>query len=151
MWLDRRQHRDLLRVVAPPLLALGLVALVTRPAPLEASGDWPVAATSYSGDLASLQSLAVTGARGGETVSVTVPDVAFTARVAVVDGRLRTPVLVNAAEPPGEARLVGASEPCAVRAEPGVVAWLSCSVTSGGRLAVVVTLDDGRVVRHAVG
>jgi hypothetical protein len=39
--LDHRRDRDLLRAVVPPLLALGLVLLLTRTPPLETSGDWP--------------------------------------------------------------------------------------------------------------
>ena len=44
MSLDSRRHRDLLRLVAPPLLAVGLVLVVTHPAPVDTSGDWPAPA-----------------------------------------------------------------------------------------------------------
>lgn len=121
------------RTVVPPLLALGLVALVTGPinetvpAPtaVRTGGQSPTAPTS----------------------SVAVPAVAFTARVVASDGRLHVPVLLT--DPTVTARVTLQSSPgCGVDLVQGVTGWIDCPVTAATTL--VVTLSDGRTVVHAV-
>lgn len=70
------------------------------------------------------------------TISVGVPAIAFTRDIVSTNGKLRTPVLINAAERAGTATLFrdGIATSCTVPAQPGVVAWLQCSLTnSSGR------------------
>jgi hypothetical protein len=133
--------RSTSRVVLPPLLALGLIALVVRP--VDATDITPAT------DLASTGSpVAPAPAAGG--VSISVPAVAFTEQIALADGRVRTAVLVNIAERGGTGSIVGLPG-CFVTAKPGVPAWLDCAYGGGtGPLTVAVTLKDGVRVTHTV-
>jgi hypothetical protein len=136
----RMMSRRHARTVLPPLFALVLVALVTRPI------DEPVvrpAATPVDYTLA-----AALGPAGA--VGVTVPVVAFTERVSVVAGHVRTPVLVNASAPAGTASIAGVPG-CTVTARPGVVAWLDCAYPErDGELTVRVELASVIVYTHTV-
>ncbi len=68
-------------------------------------------------------------------ISVGVPAIAFTKDIVSTNGRVRAPVLINASERPGTATLVrdGVPTSCSVQAQPGVVAWLQCSLSEGSR------------------
>jgi hypothetical protein len=126
--------RQTLRLVVPPVLALGLVALVAV-RPVDAQDVQPSAA-----------SLASTGGRHAApvgNVGVTVPAVAFTEKITLADGRVRTAVLVNVAEHEGTASIVGLPG-CSATAKPGVALWLDCAYHGkSGPLTVTVTLKDG--------
>jgi hypothetical protein len=80
-----------------------------------------------------------------QTIRVTIPLVAFQARVRENDGRIRTAVLVNVSAKPGIVSLDGST--CQVSATPGQVAWLDCPSTRAASYRVTVRLDDGRVFR----
>ena len=111
------------------------------------------------------------------TISVGIPAIAFTKDIVSVGDQLRTPVLINAAERAGVATLVrdGAPTSCSVQAQPGVVAWLQCSLNSSDRrggddssskdsqtvkksdargathvYTVVVRMADGQTASHAI-
>ena len=83
-------------------------------------------------------------------VSVSVPPVAFTERITHAEGRVRTAVLVNIAEPAGVATIVGLPD-CTADAQPGIALWLDCAYAGGaGPLTVAVTLKDGSRLTHTV-
>jgi len=105
------------------------------------------------------------------TISVGVPAIAFTKDIVSTGGQLRAPVLINAAERAGTATLFrdGIATSCTVPAQPGVVAWLQCSLNnSSGRedsgsesksqtkgttphtYTVVVKTTNGLTATHAV-
>ena len=105
------------------------------------------------------------------TISVGVPAIAFTKDIVSAGGQLRAPVLINAAERAGTATLFrdGIATSCSVPAQPGVVAWLQCSLNnSSGRedagsqsksnpksatthtYTVVVKTTNGLTATHAV-
>jgi hypothetical protein len=65
-------------------------------------------------------------------ISVGIPAIAFTKDIVSTGGQLRTPVLINAAERAGTATLVrdGVPTSCSVQAQPGVPAWLTCSLNA---------------------
>jgi hypothetical protein len=132
--------RSTARAVLPPLLALGLVALVAV-RPVDALDVPPPVG------LASTGQSTVTAAGN---VSVSVPPVAFTERITYADGRVRTAVLVNVAEPAGVATIVGLPD-CTADAQPGVALWLDCAYAGDARpLTVAVTLTDGSRFTHTV-
>jgi hypothetical protein len=135
-----RISRRALRIVVPPLLALGLVAAVAVR---------PVDAV----DVAPSAGLASTGGRHvapAGNVGVSVPAVAFTEKITLADGRVRTAVLVNIAEHKGAATFVGLPN-CSVTAWPGVPVWLDCAYSGPARpLTVAVTLKDGGRFTHTV-
>ncbi len=108
-------------------------------------------------------------------ISVGIPAIAFTKDIVSTQGQLRTPVLINAAERSGTATLVrdGVPTSCSVQAQPGVVAWLTCSLNTqvtgtsspdsqeksrkagaskvaGHTYSVVVTTTNGLTATHAV-
>jgi hypothetical protein len=87
------------------------------------------------------------GGSPASTMSVTVPAVAFTARVVASDGRLRVPVLLTDPTVTARARLASAPT-CGVDLVQGVTGWIDCPVS--GATTLVVTLSDGRTVVHAV-
>lgn len=126
--------RTTLRTVVPPILALGLVAVVTH----------PVDAVDLSP-----QALPATGARPAVTGTMvaSVPAVAFQEHLRVVDGRLHTAVLVNASQPTGRAH-VSQLPGCTATLEPGVPAWLDCDYSGRGPVTIDVTLADGRHTTH---
>ena len=66
------------------------------------------------------------------TIIVGVPAIAFTKDIVSTGGQLRAPVLINAAERAGTATLFrdGIATSCSVPAQPGVVAWLQCSLNN---------------------
>ncbi len=135
-----RISRSTLRIVVPPLLALGLVAAVAVR---------PVDAV----DVAPSVELASTGGRHvapAGNVSVSVPAVAFTEQITLADGRVRTAVLVNMSERKGTATIVGLRD-CSATAKPGVALWLDCAYDGGsGPLTVAVTLKSGQRYTHTV-
>ncbi len=120
-----RIDRNTLRTVVPPVLALGLVALVTHPVDA-VQLDRPTAAPATA--------VAPTG-------------VAFEQTVHVADGRLRTAVLVGTAQAGGRATVLGAPA-CAVDLKPGLVGHLDCAYAGRGPVTVVVLLADGRRTTH---
>ncbi len=139
-------NRNLARAFAPPVLALGLALTLVRPL-----GADPVAAPSLPLTGAAAGTAAGSASRGtpGGPVTTSVPGVAFTELIRVVDGRIHTPVLVNAAEPGGTASIVGAEDGCLVTAEPGVVTWLDCALPARHTtVTVAVSLRDGRRFTH---
>jgi len=66
-------------------------------------------------------------------ISVAIPAIAFTKDIVSTNGRVRAAVLINASQRPGTATLVrdGVPTSCSVQAQPGVVAWLQCSLAQG--------------------
>jgi hypothetical protein len=105
------------------------------------------------------------------TIIVGVPAIAFTKDIVSTGGQLRAPVLINAAERAGTSTLFrdGIATSCTVPAQPGVVAWLQCSLNnSSGRedsgsestsktkgttphtYTVVVKTTNGLTATHAV-
>jgi hypothetical protein len=145
--------RDVLRSCLPPLLALTLLSLVARPMDVAAVASVTVPATSAPAAVTARTAASTPatsesdGAREG-TVRVTIPPVAFTADVAVVHGRLRTPVLLGAPGLTGTARVVGQGHVgrCQVPLVSGQVSWLDCAMPRdrSRALTVVATLSDGR-------
>jgi len=88
-------------------------------------------------------------------ISVGISAIAFTKDIVSTNGVLHTPVLINAAEQPGTANLVrnGVATSCSVQADPGVVAWLDCSLAALDPTAayqVVVQTVDGKTASHDV-
>jgi hypothetical protein len=109
-------------------------------------------------------------------ISTSIPAIAFTKDIVATGGRLHAAVLINAAEKPGTATLVrdGVATSCSVQAQPGVVAWLDCSLNTSVRggddsnksdkksgsdksktqtvstYQVVVKTVDGQTASHAV-
>lgn len=123
--------RTTLRTVVPPILALGLVALVSRPLPADTDPDLGATATRT-----------VTAA-----TAATVPHVSFQNRIRIVEGRLHTAVLVSAAQPAGRA-LVTSIPGCVVALRPGVVGQLDCAYAGSGSVTIDVALADGQHVTH---
>ena len=161
-----RSTRNAVRTAVPPILALGLVALTIRPIgalPAGAAGaalaDSQLPATGGQHATCPRHELLdadkdhhpkthaparrVPPPRAGN-VQVSIPAVAFTERIQVLNGRVRTPVLVNVAEPCGVATVVGSPGACSVVAHPGVVAWLDCALPRKHALVTIeVRLADG--------
>ena len=134
-------YRTLLRTVAPPVLALGLMALMVHP--LEAVQAAPVA-TPAAAPVPDAMLAEHSPASAAGSVSVGIPAVAFQQPATLTAGRVRPAVLVNVAEPAGTASIAGMSG-CSVAAEPGAPAWLDCPYAGTGvTVHVSVTLTDGR-------
>jgi len=136
--------RHLVRHVVPPVLGLALALLLVHPL-----GADPAPLVPVLPDTGSPAAPPTTHVEAGGTVVVSIPAVAFTESVTVRAGRIHTPVLVNASEPAGTARIVGLAG-CSAPASPGVVAWLDCAYPGTGRVTVAVTLVDGRRFTHTV-
>jgi hypothetical protein len=134
-------QRNILRLVVPPLLALGLVAVVTDP--MDAA-DAPVVTA-----LMSAQSPAAVAVDQSPTTSVTVsiPPVSLAREVRSVDGKLHTPVLLADPTVTGSASVMPGNR-CAVPLVQGVVSWLTCDAVPGS--VVRVMLSDGRVFQTRV-
>lgn len=114
-------NRMLLRTALPPVLALGLVALVVHP----------------------MQALAVASQAAQPTgpAASAVSPVAFEQTATLSGGRLRTTVLADRA---GTASVVGVTG-CTTAVAPGRPAHLDCAYTGrAATVSVVVTLADGR-------
>lgn len=139
-----RIDRNTLRTVVPPVLALGLVALVTHP--VDAVTIQPPRSLAATGGVSAPARVVTTDAAGN--VQVTVPAVAFQEQLRVTHGRLRTAVLVNAAEPAGRA-WVRQIPGCEITLTPGTVGWLDCAYAGSGTLTVDVMLSDGRHMIHS--
>ena len=137
--------RMLLRTVVPPVLALGLVALVVHPLQALASPTAaPATAPAAAVPPAMLADHASSARTPGSSVSSAIPVVAFQQRATLVGGRLRTAVLVNAADPAGTASLAGIPG-CSAAAAPGAPAWIDCAYDgTAATVTVRVTLSDGR-------
>lgn len=88
------------------------------------------------------------------SICVGIPPIAFTQNVEAVNGRLRTPVLVNIGATSGSVSVQGVRDGsrCALTARPGVVAWIDCRITRAGSATprIVVRLRDGRTATHAI-
>jgi hypothetical protein len=135
-----RIDRNTLRTVVPPVLALGLVALVTHPV-----DAMPRPPAQSQGPAATLSAPARVLADG---VAVPAPAVSFQEQLRVADGRLRTAVLVGATEPAGRARVLQIPG-CQVTLTPGSIGWLDCAYAGSGTLTVEVLLSDGRRMTHS--
>jgi hypothetical protein len=88
-------------------------------------------------------------------ISVGISAIAFTKDIVATNGVLHTPVLINVAEQAGTATLVrdGVATTCSVQANPGVVAWLDCSLAASDPTAtyqVVVQTVYGKTASHDV-
>ena len=138
-----RIDRNTLRTVVPPVLALGLVALLTHP--VDAADLRPSPQLAATGSMAAPARIVSTDAAGD--VVVTVPAVAFQQVLRVTGGRLRTAVLVNEGEPGGRASVPRISG-CEIALTPGVVGWLDCPYPGTGTITVDVQLADGRHMTH---
>jgi len=134
-------QRNILRLVVPPLLAFGLVAVVTDP--MDAADAPAVTA------LMSAQSPAAVGVDQSPTTSVTVsiPPVSLAREVRSVNGKIRTPVLLSDPTAKGFAYVVP-DQFCSVELIPGVLSWLNCKAEPG--TVVRVLLSDGRVFQTIV-
>jgi hypothetical protein len=133
-------QRNVLRMVVPPLLALGLVALVTDP--MDAASMPTVV------DLQSTHLPAGAGSGpSGSSASVGIPPVSLAREVRSVRGTIRTPVLLADPAVTGRAYVVPGDR-CAVDLAPGVVRWLACDTDPGS--VVRVRLSDGRVFQTVV-
>jgi hypothetical protein len=132
--------RSTLRLVVPPLLALGLVAAVAV-RPVDAVDVPPSAEPADTGGRHAVPA---------GNASVSIPPVAFAEKITIADGRVRTAVLVNIAEPEGTATIIGLPD-CSVTAKPGVPVWLDCAYgRHAKRLTVAVALNDGLRFTHTV-
>jgi hypothetical protein len=150
--------RSTTRAVLPPLLALGLVAIVTRPidaAELRHPAAVAVMASAHQsstgagmGAVARVRAAAAAAqASGGQTVTVEVPAVSFTKSVVAIHGRLHVPVLLM--DPTVTATATVESDPtCSVRLVQGRTGWVDCAVTAPTLL--VVHLSDGRAYARVV-
>jgi len=139
-----------LRAFGAGVMALVLIAAVASAASAQARVDVSPSPAPASTDR-SVPARAP--AATAPNVSVSIPEVAFTARVAARHNRLRTPVLVNIGAPAGKIVVEGAArhDRCAADATPGVVTWLDCPLAPGRPGAtIVVTLEDGTTVEQAV-
>jgi hypothetical protein len=167
--------RDLVRAVAPPILALGLVVAVVRPlepatlAPAHlATGPTTLAnsgghasadneSTETKNDDGSSDDHSATNAcgTGGGNVCVSIPAVAFTSDVRVVDGRLHTPVLLASAGVTARARVVGTrgTGTCSLNLRQGEPQFLDCAIpkAEARNVRIVVSVSDGRTVVRALG
>jgi hypothetical protein len=132
-----RISRSTLRLVVPPLLALGLVAAVAV-RPVDAMDVSPSMGLASTGG----RHVASTG-----NVGVSVPAVAFTEQIRVVSDRIQTAVLVNVSQRPGIATIDGAGD-CRVDATPGVPAWLDCPYHGETKLTVRVRVGSGAEYTH---
>lgn len=139
-----RIDRNTLRTVVPPVLALGLVALVTHP--VDAVPLDPPQTLASTGGVSAPARVVTTDPAGN--AQVTVPAVAFQEQLRVTDGRLRTAVLVNVGEPAGRA-WVRQIPGCEITLTPGTVGWLDCAYAGSGTLTVDVMLSDGRHMIHS--
>lgn len=149
--------RSTVRIVVPPVLALGLVAALVNPLAAAAPADQARSATGGTSNAAGPAYVPETGPSGpspaGQVV-VGIPTVAFTAHVAVSDGRLRAPVLLTDPAVSGRARVAGAvtGPGCTASLTQGVPVVLDCAVTAlGSSPRIVVALSDGRRVEKAIG
>jgi hypothetical protein len=142
-----------MRLALPPILAIGLVALLT--APLTASSAAPIDARPASVAGASIQnSVQASNTTPSANIRVGVAAVAFTESVTVVNGHLHAPVLLADETVTAFASIDGATTGAGCTAEltVGVPAWLDCSidVAPGAKPRVVVTLSDGRTATKSI-
>ena len=141
--------RTTVRIVVPPILALGLVAVLVHPLAAASPSDRSMADSGGSTNAVAPAYVPETGpsvpSPAGQVV-VGIPAVAFTAHVVVRDGRLRAPVLLTDPSVIGRARVVGAvtGPGCTARLAPGVPVVLDCAVTAlDSSPRIVVHLSDG--------
>jgi hypothetical protein len=139
--------RNTMRLALPPILALGLVALLTTP--LSASSAAPLDARQASLTGSSiLSSVQGSSTAASSNVRVGVAPVSFTESVTVVNGHLHAPVLLADETVTAFASVDGATTGagCTAQLTVGVPAWLDCSieVAPGADPRVVVSLSDGR-------
>jgi len=164
----RRSTRNAVRTAVPPILALGLVALTIRPigalpgaaasdarATKQVAFDGTTEVLASTGGATQLRRLhGGTPARSTETIQVMVPAVTFAPRLTVMDGVLRTPVLLTERSVTGVATVVSRDgrESCRTNLVPSVVARITCPVTDSDRAAwLVVRLSSGSAWRHSIG
>ena len=134
-------QRNLLRLVVPPLLALGLVAAVTDP--MDAA-DVPAVDAPMSSQA---PAAADVGQSPPANVTVSIPPVSLARDVRSVDGKLRTPVLLADPTVSGSAYVMPGKQ-CPVPLVQGVVTWLTCDAQPGS--VVRVLLSDGSVFQTRV-
>lgn len=146
--------RSTVRIVVPPVLALGLVAVLVNPLAAAAPGDPAMAVTGGTTNAAaSVPEAGPSRPSPAGQIVVGIPTVAFTAHVAVRDGHLRAPVLLTDPAVSGRARVAGAvaGPGCTASLTQGVPVVLDCAVTAvGSSPRIVVTLSDGRKVEQAI-
>lgn len=91
---------------------------------------------------------------GERDVRISLPAVSFTETVIVVNGHLRTPVLLADPAVTGTVRVIGAGQgdDCRATLTQGVVAWLDCTVSTKAvkNAQIVVTLSDGQRVTKPI-
>ncbi len=134
-------QRNVLRLVVPPLLALGLVTAVTDP--MDAA-DMPAVTANISTETPAPAGIAQSATTN---VTVSIPPVSLARDVRSVDGTLRTPVLLADPTVTGSAYVMPGSR-CPVTLVQGVVSWLTCDAQPGS--VVRVLLSDGRVFQTRV-
>jgi hypothetical protein len=163
----RRSTRNAVRTAVPPILALGLVALTIHPigampntpatdaraTDLVAPDDGTEILAATGGARQTRRLHGVTPQRGTEAIQVTIPAVAFASRLTVIDGVLRTPVLLTERLVTGVTTVVSGNgrETCRTNLVPSVVARITCPVTTSDRAAwLVVQLSSGSAWRHSI-
>lgn len=140
--------RNTMRLALPPILAIGLVALLTTPLSASSAATLDTRPASLVTGLSLQSSVQASSTTASANVRVGVAPVAFTESVTVVDGHLHAPVLLADETVTAFASVDGASTGagCTAQLTVGVPAWLDCSieVAPGADPRVVVTLSDGR-------
>jgi hypothetical protein len=140
--------RNTMRLALPPILAIGLVALLTTP--LSASSAAPLDARQASLVTGSSiqSSVQTSNTTASANIRVGVAPVAFAESVTIIDGHLHAPVLLADENVTAFASIDGATTGagCTAKLTAGVPAWLDCTidVAPGGDPRVVVALSDGR-------
>ncbi len=152
MSFDRRTAR----IVVPPILALGLVAVLVNPLAAASPADQVMAGTGgtvHAAAPAYLPDSRTASPNPAGMVVVGIPAVAFTADVAVRHGRLQAPVLLTDPSVSGRAHVVGAvtGTGCTADLAQGAPVVLDCVITAvGSSPRIVVTLSDGRTAVKAI-
>jgi hypothetical protein len=136
-------QRNVVRLLVPPLLALGLVTVVTSP--MDASSmPSPIDAPTSAAQPAPASATATISTPG---LAVDIPAVSLPREVRAVGGTIRVPVLLADPTVVGRA-VVLPSRACSVDLVQGVVRWLTCSAERGA--VVRVELSDGRVFQTTI-
>jgi hypothetical protein len=136
-------QRNVVRLLVPPLLALGLVAVVTSP--MDASSmPSPI---DVPRPVAQPAPVAAPATVSTTALAVDIPVVSLPREVRAVHGTIRVPVLLADPTVVGRA-VVLPSRACSIDLVQGVVGWLTCSAGRG--TVVRVELSDGRVFQTVV-
>jgi len=134
-------RRNLLRLLVPPLLAVGLVGSMTRP--MDASPIPPGAGRSL--EAPSIVRMPATDTSAG--IALRVEAVVLPTDVHVVGGMIHIPILLADPSVVGRAALLPEGT-CAIALVQGVVGWLTCHSVRGA--VVRVELSDGRAFQTTV-